>query len=181
MKNYHILTFFLLCFQSVLLAQTEVAPKRTWSLEPSKDPQKGVLTYTATGFIATNEGNSIRLVNPQSGLNKKITGSLSPVRLVVNSPDNKYLLSASDANISLWDLRALTETQIKSDGLDKWLLVSGVAEQVEGISNNNTVRIAAKVVKKATEKISKTVGNERKFASIQAINIAFNSNCLIEN
>jgi aspartate 1-decarboxylase len=176
-----LLLFSLLIIVRFAFTQTEVAPERTWTLEASKNPQKGVLTYTATGFIATNEGNGIRLVNPQSGLNKKIIGSLSPVRLVVNSPDNKYLLSASDANISLWDLRTLTETQVKSDGLDKWLLASDVAGQVEGISNNNTVRIAAKVVKKATEKISKTVGNERKFASIQAINIAFNSQCLIGN
>jgi|GEM_PF-1636347 len=178
MKNILLLAALLLCV-SFAHAQMEVPPERTWTLETGKEPAKGVVTYTATGFIATNEANGIRLVNPQSGKNAKLGGHGGAVRLLVNSPDNKYLLSASDERIRLWDLVTLTDTEVKADGLNDWLKAAQAAELVESVGGK--VGKIGGAIRRGAEKIGKNVSNERKFVSIKAINIAFGQNCLIGN
>lgn len=181
MKNMMLLAALLLC-ASFAYAQMEVAPERTWTLETGKEPAKGVVTYTATGFIATNEANGIRLVNPQSGKNAKLSGHGNAVRLLVNSPDNKYLLSASDENIRLWDLVTLTDTEVKADGLNEWLRTAALAEDVKDMAGNNSkVGKIAGALGKISKEVGKRLSNERTFASIKAINIAFGQNCLIGN
>ncbi|MBK6946906.1 MAG: caspase family protein [Haliscomenobacter sp.] len=181
MKNRILPAALLLC-ASFAHAQMEVAPERTWTLETGKEPAKGVVTYTATGFIATNEANGIRLVNPQSGKNAKLSGHGNAVRLLVNSPDNKYLLSASDENIRLWDLVTLTDTEVKADGLNEWLRTAALAEDVKEIAGNNSkVGRIAGALGKISKEVGKRLSNERTFASIKAINIAFGQNCLIGN
>ncbi len=181
MKKITLLAALLLC-ASFAHAQMEVPPERTWTLETGKEPAKGVVTYTATGFIATNEANGIRLVNPQSGKNAKLSGHGGAVRLLVNSPDNKYLLSASDERIRLWDLVTLTDTEVKADGLNDWLRTAAVAEDVKDVAGSNSkVGKIAGALGKVTKEVGKRVGNERTFASIKAINIAFGQNCLIGN
>jgi WD40 repeat protein len=169
----------LLC-ASLAHAQPEVAPERTWTLETGKEPAKGVVTYTATGFIATNEANGIRLVNPQSGKNAKLAGHGSAVRLLVNSPDNKYLLSASDENIRLWDLVTLTATEIKADGLNEWLRTAAMANDVKDMVGGKVGK-AAGVLGKVAQGLGKNASNERRFADIKAINIAHGQNCLFGN
>ena len=181
MKNTFLIAALLLC-TSFAHAQMEVPPERTWTLETGKESAKGVVTYTATGFIATNEANGIRLVNPQSGKNAKLGGHGGAVRLLVNSPDNKYLLSASDERIRLWDLVTLTDTEVKADGLNDWLRTAAVAEGVKDVAGSNSkVGRVAGALGKVTKEVGKRVGNERTFASIKAINIAFGQNCLIGN
>ncbi len=163
-------------------AQMEVPPERTWVLETGKETAKGVVTYTATGFIATNEANGIRLVNPQSGKNAKLAGHGGVVRLLVNSPDNKYLLSASDERIRLWDLVTLTDTEVKADGLNDWLRTANLAEDVKDMAGSHTkLGKIAGTIGKVTKGIGKNAGNERRFAGIEAINIAYGQNCLIGN
>ena len=180
MKNTLLAVALTLLALSNTFAQSILPPERTWQLEVGKDTTKGVLTYTATGFIATNKANGIRLVNPQSGKNAKLAGHGRPVRLLVNSPDNKYLLSASDEIIRLWDLITLTDKEVKADGLNELMRASLLARDAEDMTSGKTRKILGGI-KVITGAAGKALGNERRFAQIKAINIAFEQNCLFGN
>lgn len=189
MKNRLLYIVLQLLILPMLHAQAPLAPERTWEIKPGKDPARGVVVYTATGFIATNEGKGIRLFNPQSGKNTLLSGHKGEVRLLQNSPDNKYLLSASDERIRLWDLVTLTDIEVKTDVLTAQMWAGAMAVSA---ATTVTGEVADKAfvgtnlgrgIRKLGDNVSDKILNdsERAFREIKAINIARDRQCLIGN